>query len=150
MAANGERTPPMTRAKEQIHGDEEAGAELKLGEFQNVSSLTLSETKEVLTAVFNHRREQGKFKVPDNEVVTRTQSYLEVFSRFKQREAVQAVERILAQQTNLVAFEKSQLGTLCCDTGDEAKTLIPSLVDKISDEDLEDLLNEITKLRQFV
>lgn len=57
----------MTRAKEQIHGDEEAGAELKLGEFQNVSSLTLSETKEVLTAVFNHRREQGKFKVPDNE-----------------------------------------------------------------------------------
>lgn len=59
----------MTRAKEQIHGDEEAGAELKLGEFQNVSSLTLSETKEVLTAVFNHRREQGKFKVPDNEYV---------------------------------------------------------------------------------
>lgn len=66
-AANGENPPPMTRAKEQIHGDEEAGAELKLGEFQNVSSLTLSETKEVLTAVFNHRREQGKFKVPDNE-----------------------------------------------------------------------------------
>lgn len=60
----------MTRAKEQIHGDEEAGAELKLGEFQNVSSLTLSETKEVLTAVFNHRREQGKFKVPDNEYVS--------------------------------------------------------------------------------
>ena len=58
---------PLTRAKEQIHGDEEAGTELKLGEFQNVSSLTLSETKEVLTAVFNHRREQGKFKVPDNE-----------------------------------------------------------------------------------
>jgi len=61
---------PLTRAKEQIHGDEEAGTELKLGEFQNVSSLTLSETKEVLTAVFNHRREQGKFKVPDNEYVT--------------------------------------------------------------------------------
>lgn len=69
MATNGENPPPMTRAKEVIHGDEEAGAELKLGEFQNVSSLTLSETKEVLTAVFNHRREQGKFKVPDNEYV---------------------------------------------------------------------------------
>ena len=59
--------PPIARAKERMHGDEEAGAELKLGEFQNVSSLTLSETKEVLTAVFEHRREQGKFKVPDNE-----------------------------------------------------------------------------------
>ncbi|KAH0608263.1 uncharacterized protein H6S33_002315 [Morchella sextelata] len=150
MATNGDKAPPMTRAKEVIHGDEEAGAELKLGEFQNVSSLTLSETKEVLTAVFNHRREQGKFKVPDNDVVTKTQAYLEVFSRFKQRESVQAVERILAQQTDLVAFEKSQLGTLCCDSAEEAKTLIPSLQDKISDEDLQELLNEITKLRQFV
>jgi hypothetical protein len=46
-----------------------------------------------------------------NSVVTKTQAYLEVFSRFKQRESVQAVERILAQQTDLVAFEKSQLGT---------------------------------------
>ncbi|PWW76848.1 hypothetical protein C7212DRAFT_279138 [Tuber magnatum] len=141
---------PLTRAKEQIHGDEEAGSELKLGEFQNVSSLTLSETKEVLTAVFNHRREQGKFKVPDNEVVTKTQQYLEVFSRFKQRESVQAVERILALQTDLVAFEKSQLGTLCCDTADEAKVLIPSIEGKKSDEDLQELLDEITKLRQFV
>lgn len=75
-AQNGEKPPPMTRAKEQIHGDEEAGAELKLGEFQNVSSLTLSETKEVLTAVFNHRREQGKFKVPDNECVSSLPSLL--------------------------------------------------------------------------
>ncbi|RPA89877.1 hypothetical protein L873DRAFT_1783459 [Choiromyces venosus 120613-1] len=141
---------PLTRAKEQIHGDEEAGTELKLGEFQNVSSLTLSETKEVLTAVFNHRREQGKFKVPDNEVVTKTQQYLEVFSRFKQRESVQAVERILALQTDLVAFEKSQLGTLCCDTADEAKVLIPSIEGKKSDEDLQELLDEITKLRHFV
>lgn len=54
--------------------------------------------------------------------MTRTQSYLEVFSRFKQRESVQAVERILAQQTNLVAFEKSQLGTL-------PPTLFPGFAD---------------------
>ncbi|KAL7269392.1 hypothetical protein RUND412_007949 [Rhizina undulata] len=142
MSANGFVLAPTARAKQQMHGDEEAGAELKLGEFQNVSSLTLSETKEVLTAVFNHRREQGKFKVPDNDVVTKTMSYLEIFSRFKQRESVQAVERILAQQTDLVAFEKSQLGTLCCDSADEAKTLIPSLADKKSDEDLQELLDE--------
>lgn len=38
-------------------------------------------------------------------------------------------------------------GSLCCGDADEAKTLIPSLTDKISDEDLEDLLNEISKLQ---
>lgn len=86
----------------------------------------------------------------EKSVVTKTQEYLDIFSRFKQRESVQAVERILALQTDLVAFEKSQLGTLCCDTADEAKVLIPSIEGKKSDEDLQELLDEISKLRQFV
>lgn len=77
-------------------------------------------------------------------VLNKTQEYLDVFSRFKQRESIQAVERILSQQTNLAAFEKSQLGTLCCDSAEEAKTLIPSLQNKISDEELQDLLNEVS------
>jgi DNA-directed RNA polymerase II subunit RPB4 len=38
------------------------------------------------------------------------------------------------------------LGSLCCDGADECKTLIPSLQDKISDEDLQELLNEMGKL----
>lgn len=40
-------------------------------------------------------------------------------------------------------------GSLCCETAEEAKTLIPSLQNKISDVDLQDLLDEITKLRNF-
>jgi DNA-directed RNA polymerase II subunit RPB4 len=39
------------------------------------------------------------------------------------------------------------LGSLCCENADEAKTLIPSLADKIKDEDLQDLLDEISKLQ---
>lgn len=38
------------------------------------------------------------------------------------------------------------LGSLCCETAEEAKTLIPSLTDKISDDDLQELLNEMYKL----
>lgn len=38
-------------------------------------------------------------------------------------------------------------GTLCCADADEAKTLIPSLTDKISDEDLTELLEEMQKFR---
>lgn len=41
------------------------------------------------------------------------------------------------------------VGTLCLDNADEAKTLIPSLQNKITDDDLNDLLNEISKLRNF-
>ncbi len=40
-----------------------------------------------------------------------------------------------------------RLGSLCCENADEAKTLIPSLQDKIKDEDLQDLLDEISKLQ---
>jgi DNA-directed RNA polymerase II subunit RPB4 len=41
------------------------------------------------------------------------------------------------------------IGSLCCDSAEEAKTLIPSLTDKISDDDLQELLNEITKLMGY-
>ena len=41
-------------------------------------------------------------------------------------------------------------GSLCCESAEEAKTLIPSLVNKISDVDLQELLDDITKLRNFV
>lgn len=41
----------------------------------------------------------------------KTQDYLEVFSRFKQQETAQAVERILVGQSDLSSFERAQLGT---------------------------------------
>ena len=44
----------------------------------------------------------------------------------------------------------SNIGTLCPDSAEEAKTLIPSLAQKISDNDLDDLLKEINNMRAFV
>jgi len=41
-------------------------------------------------------------------------------------------------------------GSLCPDSAEEAKTLVPSLEGKISDEDLQELLDEMMKLRNFV
>lgn len=76
---------------------------------------------------------------------------------------------MLAAKTELELFERSQLGidappkiklicmktktslgSLCCETAEEAKTLIPSLANKITDQDLQELLDDITKLRHFV
>jgi len=41
------------------------------------------------------------------------------------------------------------VATLCCDTPDEARTLIPSLEQKLTDDELQDILNDISKLRDF-
>jgi DNA-directed RNA polymerase II subunit RPB4 len=39
-------------------------------------------------------------------------------------------------------------GTLGCTSAEEAKTLIPSLADKVSDEQLESVLAELEKLEE--
>lgn len=41
-------------------------------------------------------------------------------------------------------FEIAQLGSLGCDDADEAKTLIPSLANKRTDEELQDLLDHVS------
>lgn len=38
------------------------------------------------------------------------------------------------------------LGSLCCETSEEAKYLIPSLSGKMSDDDLQEILDEMYKL----
>ncbi|KAK4969807.1 hypothetical protein LTR66_011672, partial [Elasticomyces elasticus] len=78
-----------------------------------------------------------------------TQEYLEHFARFKEPTAVEAVERLLAGRSELARWERSQIGSLCPDTAEEARVLIPSLIGKMPEEELQDLLDEITKLRQF-
>jgi DNA-directed RNA polymerase II subunit RPB4 len=57
--------PPRSRAKERPAGDEEATATLKLGEFENVPTLNLSEARMLIDAVIKHR--QGGHKVEETE-----------------------------------------------------------------------------------
>ncbi|KAI4188217.1 MAG: hypothetical protein LQ346_005363 [Caloplaca aetnensis] len=139
---------PTARTREKPSGEEEATADLKLGEFEGVPTLTISEARVLINAVVSHRRAHKNEAEPEN--LTKTRDYLEIFARFKQPEALEAVERMLMAKTELEAFERSQLGTLCLDSADEARTLIPSLSNKISESDLQELLDDIVKLRNFV
>ena len=121
-------------------------------------------------------------------MLSKTRDYLDHFARFKRKENVEAVERLLSAHKELAKFERAQLGelpsplplfshqqqtldfktrerkevegkarlmrtlkigSLCCDTAEEAKTLVPSLQDKITDDDLQELLDEITKLMGY-
>lgn len=81
----------------------------------------------------------------NNKDLKNTMEYLTNFSRFRDQETVSAVIQLL-RSTDLHPFEIAQLGSLACDTADEAKTLIPSLNAKISDDELERILKELSNL----
>jgi len=136
---------PTSRSREAPQGDEEAGVELRLGEFQDVDALTHSEAALVINALVAKRRMDRK-NINETEILNKTTDYLDHFARFKRKENVEAVERLLSAHKELAKFERAQLGSLCCETPEEAKTLVPSLTDKITDEDLQELLDEIVKL----
>ncbi|KAK2882540.1 hypothetical protein FQN49_000267 [Arthroderma sp. PD_2] len=140
---------PTHRKRELPQSELEATSQLKLGEFQHVPTLSLSEARLVINKVLDLRR-KGENKFEERETLIKTQDYLEVFARFKEKENIEAVERLLSAHTELEFFERSQLGSLCCDNAEEAKSLIPSIGNKISDADLQELLDELTKLRNFV
>ena len=57
MASNAQTG---TRRGQPTPGDEEASAELRLGEFQNVPTLSLSEAKLIIDTVIEKRKESKK------------------------------------------------------------------------------------------
>ena len=97
-----------SRTRERPGGDEEATSNLKLGEFEGVPTLTLSEARLLINAVMDHRKTQRQ--VNETETLIKTQDYLDVFARFKQKENIEAVERMLSSKVELQYFERSQLG----------------------------------------
>jgi len=107
---------PTSRPRPHVPGDEEASSTLSLGEFQTVPSLSLSEARILIKAVLDYRKNNNRDQ-PDSEILGKTQDYLDVFARFKQKENIEAVERLLLARDGLDSFERSQLGELssaCC------------------------------------
>ncbi|KAF7185075.1 DNA-directed RNA polymerase II subunit rpb4 [Pseudocercospora fuligena] len=135
------RRPPPT-------GDEEASQQLKLGNMTHEQALSPAEVTLML-----ERLEDAAPHKNHTEVYYKTREYCKTFSRFRDEQAIGQVNQITSNLTarglGIVEFERCQLATLCCDSVEEARTLIPSLEGKISDEELENTLNEISKLRDF-
>ncbi|KAH8788602.1 RNA polymerase Rpb4 family protein [Diaporthe sp. PMI_573] len=140
------RRQQTSRPKPLPPGDEDVSTDVILGEFQNVDTLTLSEASLVINALVAKRRNDRK-GFQETEILAQTVDYLDAFARFKQKENVEAVERLLSSHKNLNKFERAQIGSLCCDSAEEAKTLIPSIASKIDDDVLQDLLDQMAKLQ---
>ena len=60
MSTTTQITAPTSRTREKLVGEEEATTDLKLGEFQHVPTLTLSEARLLINAVMDHRKQQRK------------------------------------------------------------------------------------------
>ena len=107
-----ENHAPTSRSKPPPPGEEDA-AKLKLGEFQDVDTLTLSEASLVINALIAKRRKDAKGRpINETDVLIKTLEYLDAFARFKQKENVEAVERLLSAHKELTKFERAQIGTM--------------------------------------
>lgn len=123
-------------------------------------ALNLSETRLLVQAALKQRRgpgaaleNSGDMEEDEedyggsNEVLRKSQEYLATFARFRDPQTVNAVEHLLksVENADLHPFEVAQLGSLAIDDAEEAKTLIPSLAFKKSDEELQVLLDHLRR-----
>lgn len=143
------------------------------GNTEDLVALNTSEARLVIRAALRERKTKGKKSMGldledeendkedeisnldlagpnSNEIIQKTLNYLATFSRFKNSSSNDTVEKLLqdfsaSASEPLHPFEIAQLGTLECDDAEEAKSLIPSLASKVTDSQLQNLLNELRK-----
>jgi DNA-directed RNA polymerase II subunit RPB4 len=91
-------------------GDEEAGSVLKLGEMSNSAALSTAAAHELLLKIEEARGKDPKLPLTHNDLITKNNTYLEVFARFKGSDTVQQVTSEAETLTQLAEFERAQLG----------------------------------------
>ncbi|CAG9538561.1 unnamed protein product [Cercopithifilaria johnstoni] len=127
--------------------DEDA-TELKFPkEFKQADTLLTSEVYLLL----EQRRQQSEQKEEIdamNNVFIKTLDYTRRIARFKNRETIRAVRTLLATKP-LHKFEVAQIANLCPETSKEAKALIPSLKDKMEDDELDEVLKDLHSKKTF-
>lgn len=143
------------------------------GEQEQLIALNLSEARLLIRAALKERKNKAENKSGfddeedeneredeianielagpnSNEIVHKTLNYLTTFTRFKNPSSAETVEKLLNDFSGQAAeplhpYELAQLGNLECEDAEEAKSLIPSLANKVSDVQLKTLLTELRK-----
>jgi DNA-directed RNA polymerase II subunit RPB4 len=65
-------------------------------------------------------------------MLTQTMNYLDAFARFRQKENVEAVERLLSAHKQLAKFERAQIGTAAIRAWASAQLLQLTVTDQDS------------------
>ncbi|KAF1975702.1 hypothetical protein BU23DRAFT_66596 [Bimuria novae-zelandiae CBS 107.79] len=143
----------ISRPKPQQQQEEEIGNDLNLGSFEGEQPLSISEARILITAVHDKRRKMaregqgvlGDRTHNDTQSIQQFVDYLDIFARYKEYSNLTAMITVLEANPQINHAERAMLGSLCPDSADEAKTLIPSLTSKVDDETLEAALQELQK-----
>ncbi|KAL7272630.1 hypothetical protein RUND412_004556 [Rhizina undulata] len=125
-----------------------AEEELKLKDFTHSACLTYSEAQHLMGRLVAARG----FPQQKNKRLDRLQRYFSIFARIKDATRLRALDfflRTKQREWKLAEFERAQLGNLFPSNAEEAKTIIPSLKNKIPDAELDEILTELYNLRVF-
>lgn len=111
----------VSRPKPRVEQEEEMGTEIKLGDFEDVHALSVSEARAVVTAVHERRRKQPPENNPlrdrvhnDTQTITHFLDYLDNFSRYKQEESLHSIAALFDTHPELSTVEKALLGAMTC------------------------------------
>lgn len=111
--------PPrlVSRPKPPVAQEEEMGTEIKLGDFENVHALSVSEARAVVAAVHKGRKNKDPESNPlrdrihnDNPTITHFLDYFDNFARYKEEESLHAINVMLDTYPELSTVEKALLG----------------------------------------
>ena len=111
----------VSRPKPRVEQEEEMGTEIKLGDFEDVHALSVSEARAVVTAVHERRRKQPPENNPlrdrvhnDTQTITHFLDYLDNFSRYKHEESLHSIAALFDTHPELSTVEKALLGAMTC------------------------------------
>eukprot|EP00656_Telonema_subtile_P004035 TRINITY_DN11835_c0_g1_i3.p1 TRINITY_DN11835_c0_g1~~TRINITY_DN11835_c0_g1_i3.p1 ORF type:complete len:144 (+),score=47.52 TRINITY_DN11835_c0_g1_i3:211-642(+) len=131
----------------------DAGEDLVLGRFENCECLSNSEVTQVLTrklrAISDDTKDEND---PARDLQIKFKEWLERFTHFESAESLGSVRQLLKdrrEQYNLTEFETTQLANLCPSTAEEAKYLVKSLQNKIGDQELQQILDEMAAFGKY-
>ncbi|KAI8904476.1 HRDC-like protein, partial [Gorgonomyces haynaldii] len=124
--------------------EEDANNLLFGSEYQNTQCLLISEVQVVLQSTLLRKQTQNE---PIPEILTKTLDYCTKFSKFSNKENVMQIRSLFSEQ-QLNQFEMAQLANFCCETSEEASTLVPSL-SRMNEDQLQGLLNDLQNLRKY-
>eukprot|EP00871_Galdieria_phlegrea_P005556 jgi/Galph1/6000/GphlegSOOS_G4703.1 len=145
------KIPSGIRSSQLILEQEDATV-LQLGDdfsSERAQPLTISEVSILLSRKREMLRElEGPRAEEFSSVFKKFLEYVERFDRYKGLEAATNVRNLLQRHHELHPFEVASLANLCPADAEEAKTIIPSLKDKIDDSSLNQLLQDLASFTQ--
>ena len=101
--------------------------------------------------LLEHRKQQNEQAEDEqelSEVFMKTLNYTQRFAKFKNRENIAAIRSLLMSK-KLHKFELAALANLCPESPEEARSLIPSLEGRFTDDELASLLEDIQTKKSF-